>query len=332
MHVIRAGRGRDLPAHERLTFHQVSVPSYPVFEHPPYELAMASRIAEVSERHELDLINVHYAIPHAGSAHLARAMIDRPPRLVTSLHGSDVMVVGRDPSFASFMRHLVRFSDGFTVPSRFLHDRALELLGDVAIETIPNFVDTERFTPSLDKEPILFHVSNFRPVKRVLDLIEVLAIVRRTLPVKLVLVGDGPERARVEQRAKELGLLQHVELLGMRSDFASRLARASVFVLPSELESFGLAALEAMSAGVPVLAYRVGGLAEVVDDGVTGRLVAPYDVEALARAAIELLSSGEKVKRWGEAARQHALGFRTEPALERYERYFERVLDNPRHP
>jgi N-acetyl-alpha-D-glucosaminyl L-malate synthase BshA len=333
VHVIAsAPTGRAVPQHERLAFHQVTVPAYPVFEHPPYEMAMASKIAEVSREHGLDLINVHYAVPHAASADLARQVLGRrAPALVTSLHGTDVTRIGSDPSFAAVTRFSVLRSDGITVPSRFLRDAAVELLGGAPIEIIPNFVDTERFVPMGSREPILFHVSNFRPVKRVLDLIEVLAILRERTPARLVLVGDGPERGRAEDRARELGLSHRVDFTGMRADFAKELARATAFLLPSELESFGLAALEAMSAGVPVLAYRVGGLPEVVVDGATGRLVEPYDVNALAEAALELLSHPELALRWGEAARAHVVAcFRAEPAVERYERYFERVLDGAR--
>jgi N-acetyl-alpha-D-glucosaminyl L-malate synthase BshA len=341
VHVIAsAPPSRPLP--EGASFHQIAIPSYPLFEHPPYELAIASKIAEVSQRHSLDLINVHYAVPHAASAHLARQVLgEAAPALVTTLHGTDVTGIGVDPSFLAITRFTVARSDGITVPSRFLADAARQRFGaEVPLEIIPNFVDTDRFAPSDDqsddqsngpRDPILFHVSNFRPVKRVLDLIEVLARVRRRIPARLVCVGDGPDRSRAEAHARALGVADSVEFRGNRTDFAAELARATLFLLPSELESFGLAALEAMSAGVPVIAYRVGGLPEVVLDGVTGKLVEPHGVDALAAAALELSTDAEAARRLGGAAREHVLAnFRTDPAIERYERHFLRVLDAAR--
>ena len=345
---------RALPECERLRFHAVAVSDYPLFDHPPYELAMASVIVEVATEHRLDVLNVHYAVPHAVSAYLARQVLgEAAPRIVTTLHGTDVTRVGVHPRYRAITRFAVTQSDGVTVPSRFLRAAAYEsfdLPPCPTIEIMPNFVDTDHFAPTTARDrgvldrlfdgggrepgegdaPLLFHVSNFRAVKRAGDLIEVLDRVRRECPVRLVLVGDGPERASVAQRARELGLSRQVCFLGQRADFAEYLRHADGFLLPSETESFGLAALEALSAGVPVFGYRVGGLPEVVSDEV-GRLVEPFDVDALARAVLEVVSDPARASALGRAARARALGqFRREPALERYEAYFRRVLEQPR--
>lgn len=351
VHVIAsAPPSRVLPECDRLFFHEVSVSDYPLFEHPPYALAVASTVVEVAEDHGLDLLHVHYAVPHATSAYLARQVLGkRAPRVVTTLHGTDVTRVGVDPSYQSITRFAVAASDGLTVPSEFLRAEARRFLGGAEtapIAVIPNFVDTEHFAPAGHRDrarldelfaaagaasgedgAILFHVSNFRAVKRVGDLVDVLARVRRQVPARLVLVGDGPERSHAVQRARELGVASHVCFLGKRADFVEHLKHADAFVLPSESEGFGVAALEALSAGVPVCGYRVGGLAEVVTEDV-GRLVEPYDVEALARAVLEIVSNPERRAAIGRAAREHAVArFQREPALERYESYFHAVLD-----
>lgn len=335
---------RTLPASDRLTFQQVAVPGYPVFEHAPYTLAMASRLAELASLEPVDLINVHYAVPHAASALLARQMLgDRALPIVVSLHGTDVTGIGADPAYRPATAFAVGACEGVTVPSEFLRHEARETLGlpaSRAIEVIPNFVDTTRFAPADVRDrgvfaphfdtpvdgPVLFHVSNFRGVKRSGDLLEVLARVRRELPAKLVLVGDGPERPRAEALAHALGLERHVAFLGKREDFVEPLRHADAFVLPSESESFGLAALESLSAGVPVFGYRVGGLTEVVTTD-TGRLVDPFDVDALSRAVLEVLRQPERHAELARNARAHAVAhFRREPALDHYESYFRRLI------
>jgi len=352
VHVIAsAPPSRPLPDCDRLFFHEVAVSDYPLFDHPPYALALASTIVEVTRDHRLDLLHVHYAVPHAASAYLARQVLGRSaPRLVTTLHGTDVTCVGTSPSYQSITCFTVAASDGLTVPSDFLRREAHRLLGlheESPIEVIPNFVDTNHFAPATQRDrthldqlftavageaveadgPILFHVSNFRALKRVSDLMDILARVRRHVPARLVLVGDGPDHARAAQRARDLGLTQSVCFLGKRPDFAEYLKHADAFVLPSESESFGVAALEALSAGVPVCAYRVGGLPEVVTDAV-GQLVEPFDVDALARAVVEVVTHPLRRAQLGRAARAHVLAhFRLEPAVERYEAYFRRVLE-----
>lgn len=341
---------RPLPECERLSFHEVSVSSYPLFEHAPYALALASSIVEVATEQPIDVLHVHYAVPHAASAHLARqALGARAPHLVTTLHGTDVTRIGSDPSYRAITRFTVEASDAITVPSAFLKAEAYRLLGiaaDKPIDVVPNFVDTDHFAPpsvhdpvrllellaaagmdvSEGPGPVLFHASNFRPVKRVGDLFEVLARVRKHLPARLLLVGDGPERPYAAQRARELGLAKHVCFLGRRVEFVEYLQHADVFVLPSETESFGLAALEALSTGVPVCGYRVGGLPEVVSADV-GRLVEPFDVGALAQSVLAVVGDPEKRATLGQAARARALAsFRREPAIERYEAIYRRTV------
>jgi L-malate glycosyltransferase len=340
VHVIAsAPPSRTLSESDRLRIHAVHVPDYPVFAHAPYELAVTAAIVQVAAAERLDLLHVHYAIPHAASAHMARQILGPvAPRCVVTLHGTDVTSVGTEPAYRAVTRFAVAAADRVTVPSEFLRGAAGRLLGvdgATSIEVIPNFVDTAHFAPPARRDParlagegpILFHVSNFRTVKRVADLVEVLALVRRRVPARLVLVGDGPERARVEDLARARGVADSLCFLGERADFADALAHADAFVLPSESESFGVAALEALSAGVPVLGYRVGGLPEVVVEG-TGRLVEPFDVAALARAVLDVVTDGEHRAALSRAARAHALArFSRDAALDRFETCYRRVLE-----
>jgi N-acetyl-alpha-D-glucosaminyl L-malate synthase BshA len=344
---------RPLPAHERLIFHLVTVADYALFQHPPYALALAATLVDLQQQHRLDLLHVHYAVPHAASAYLARQTLGRAaPRVVITLHGTDVTPVGAGAPYHAITRFTVTAADGITVPSDFLRREAHRSLGlpeNVPIETIPNFVDTDHFAPPRRRNPaslnalfigtggeaarsdgpFLFHVSNFRTVKRVTDLIDVLARVRTQVAARLILVGDGPERVHAVRRAQELGIAPSVCFLGNRIDFVAYLQHADAFLLPSETESFGVAALEALSAGIPVFGYRVGGLPEVVNDTV-GRLVKPFDVAALAHAVIEVVTEPTRREQLGRAARAHATAsFRRGPAVERYESYFRRVLARP---
>lgn len=351
VHVIAAAPPARLALpQERLSFHQVHVPAYPLFEHRPYELSLASKIFEVSQVHDLDLVHVHYAVPHAPAAILARHLLERSGgpalKVVASLHGTDVTHTGSDPSYRPIVSASLAACDGITVPSEWLRQEArsrLELSKALPIEVLGNFVDSECFAPpqvqdrsrlaalfSERKEegPVLFHVSNFRPVKRTADLIDILALLRREIPARLVLVGDGPEREAVEAKTHELGLCGSVAFLGQRTEFVEELRHADAFLLPSESESFGLAALEALSCGVPVFGYDVGGLSEVVSAEV-GALVAPRDTSALAAALLEALE-GEGTAARRERARVLAMErFRKEPALERYERYLREIALQP---
>lgn len=347
LHVITtAPLARALPPSPRLHLHLAEAPSYPLFDQPPQMLGLASTIARVCDAFEIELLHVHYAVPHAASAYLARQLLGpRKPALVTTLHGSDVTRVGTDPAYQEITRFCVEASDAITTPSRYLRERAYEQLGISSareIEVIENAVDTARFVPAQTRDPhhfdaqfsaavsgegckTLLHVSNFRAVKRTGDLIELLALLNRSLPARLVLIGDGPERAACELRARELGLSDRVVFLGTQTSFTEHLQQADAFVLTSENESFGLAALEALSCGVPVFGYRVGGLASVISEDV-GRLVSPFDRSALARALSEVLADESLRAQLAQAARQRAHDhFRMQPTLDRYERLFERL-------
>ncbi len=349
VHVIAgAPPTRSLPASDRLFFHEVRTPRYPALDPSPYALALASRLVEIIAAHRLDLVHVHYAVPHTTSAFLAREVardLDESPvvpRIVTTLHGTDVTQVGSDPSFRPVTRFAVAQSDGLTAPSEFLRRETYRRLGlpdALHIEVIPNFVDTDRFTPAARRDrsrfddrfggaggPVLFHVSSFRAVKRVVDLIDVLAVVRRHVPARLVLVGDGPDRPAAMQRARDLGILDCVAFSGASTDFVEDLRHADAFVLASESESFGVAALEALSCAVPVVAYDVGGLAELLPPEV-GRLVAPFDVEGLGAAALHVVTHDDEREALGRAGRARAeRHYRVGPAVDRYESYYRRVL------
>lgn len=325
-------------------FVQVDVPTSPVFEHAPYGEAVASHLIELARREPIDLVHLHYAVPHAASALLAGAVLGpAAPAMVMTLHGTDVTALGSHPSLHAVTAYALEACAGVTTPSRFLRAQAVDHFGLAAerIEVIANFVDLERFTPPARRdrgelaalfedhsvaEPVLFHVSNFRPIKRPHDLIEVLARIRRTMPARLVLIGDGPERAAVEARARALGLGDAVRSLGRRRDFAALLAQADGFLLTSECESFGVAALEALACGVPVFGYRVGGVPEVVADG-AGALVPVGDVDALARAVVAGVADRPGHAAMAEAARARAEAlFSMNLAIERYEIYFRHVL------
>jgi N-acetyl-alpha-D-glucosaminyl L-malate synthase BshA len=351
VHVIAsAPPSRTLPTCERLFLHEVPVPTHPALQYPPYALALASSLVEIASDHGLDVIHVHYAVPHATSAYLARQVLGaKAPRIVTTLHGSDVTQIGSDPSLRSTTRFAVVEADGVTAPSEFLKAEIYLRLGvppGRAIEVIPNFVDTEHFTPAPARDrsrfdalfesaggdpndrgaPVLFHVSSFRPVKRVTDLVDTLARVRRHAKARLMLVGDGPDRQKLMQRVRELDLLKSVCLVGAHAEFVDYLRHADAFLLPSESESFGVAALEALSCGVPVVAYRVGGLPEVVIPEV-GRLVEPFDVEAFAAATTEILTDDSRHETMGRAARAHVQAhFHRDEAIDRYENHYRRVL------
>jgi N-acetyl-alpha-D-glucosaminyl L-malate synthase BshA len=317
-------------------FKRVVAPAYPQLGHDLYTLALASSIIDVARTDGLDLVHAHYALPHAVSAELARQVREaeapgRAPLVVTTLHGTDTTLVGIDPTFRPLTRFAVASSDAVTVPSAWLAEatrRNLELPPDFPIEVVPNFVDTDRFVPGAPATPpVLVHVSNFRPLKRAGDVVRVFARVHAGRPARLRLVGDGPERAAAEALARELGVAADVELLGERDDLPALLADAAAFLLPSETESFGLAALEALAAGVPVVASRVGGLPEVVRDGEDGFLHAVGDVEAMAASAARLADDAALRARLGAAARARAVAdFRAEPAVDRYEALYRRVL------
>ncbi|MCB1057829.1 MAG: N-acetyl-alpha-D-glucosaminyl L-malate synthase BshA [Acidobacteria bacterium] len=321
-----------------LFYHEVLVPHYPLFEYPPYSLALATKMVEVARFQRLDLMHVHYAVPNAVSAVLARQILaPQPLPVVTTLHGTDITLVGNDPSYLETTRFGILQSDAVTTVSEALRRATLEQLAvDRSIDVVPNFIDPARFEAvqnhpgarrwAHEGEKILVHISNFRPVKRVEDVVRVFSRVHRRVPCRLLLVGDGPERARVEQMCRELGTCDRIVFTGNLPAVEEVLVGADLFLLPSETESFGLAALEALACRVPVIATRVGGLPEVVSHGETGFLYPVGDVDAMADAAIELLEDPQRHEGFAEAARRQALDrFTQDAVVERYRRVYERV-------
>ena len=333
--------GRD----DGIYYHEVPVSSYPLFEFPPYDLALASRMAEVAEFCSLDLLHVHYAIPHSVSALLARQMLAARGRrlpFVTTLHGTDITLVGLDRSYLPITRYSIQESDGVTSISSYLKEKTVEDF-DVTrpIEVIPNFVNCDVYMPIKDEsrraearkrlakpdEAILMHLSNFRPVKRVVDVVKVFAQVVREVPAQLVLVGDGPDRSAAEWLAHDLGINDKVHFLGKQERVNELLPLADLMLMPSELESFGLAALEAMACKVPAIATRVGGVPELIDDGVTGLLYRVGDVEGMAAGAIALLKDRDRLEAMRDEARKTARArFCATLVLPQYLKYYEQVL------
>jgi L-malate glycosyltransferase len=331
---------RMTEASERLHFHEVEVMNYPLFDHPPYTLALATMMYNVAVNESLDLLHVHYAIPHSVSAYLARAMLaSRKLPFVTTLHGTDITLVGADRSYLPITRFSIEQSDAVTAISEYLRKVTLEEFEiRRPVEHIPNFVNCDVFRPAeddlrrrefaADHEKVLVHLSNFRPVKRIPDVVEVFDRVRRKIPAKLLMIGDGPERTTAEWMVRDKGLSRDVIFLGKQNQVQELLNCGDVLLLPSDLESFGLAALESMACGVPAVCSRVGGVPEVITDGVEGFLVAPRDVDTMAERALEILSSPERREQMGKAARQRALTqFCSDKIIPRYEELYRRVLD-----
>ncbi|HTX15759.1 MAG TPA: N-acetyl-alpha-D-glucosaminyl L-malate synthase BshA [Candidatus Baltobacteraceae bacterium] len=328
---------------ERIWFHEVEVTTYPLFDHPPYTLALATKMAEVAEGASLDLLHVHYAIPHSVSALLAR-MMSAPRRLpfITTLHGTDITLVGNDRSYLPITRFSIEQSDGVTAISNYLRDRTLsEFEIKRPIEVIPNFVNCDLYKRSDDAatrarwapegEPILMHLSNFRPVKRVTDVVEIFALVREKIPAKLVLMGDGPDRGAAEYIVRKKKLSKDVFFLGKQDHVQEKLGLADLFLLPSDSESFGLAALEAMACQVPVVATGVGGLPEVVTHAVDGYLFEPRDVASGAKFALDILTRPDRGRMMGEMARANARRkYCSNDIIPLYERYYEKVLNASR--
>ena len=343
--------GREANIH----FHEVDVYHYPLFEHPPYDLALATRMAEVAEFYSLDLLHVHYAIPHSLSALLARQMLEtrhEPARrrylpFITTLHGTDITLVGLDRSYLPITQFGIEQSDGVTAISNYLRDRTREAFNvQGEIEVIRNFVNCDVYVRvptklaamrpryASDEEKLLVHLSNFRPVKRILDVVAVFARVAKALPARLMMIGDGPDRSAAEHLALTLGVADRIHFLGKQDNVNELLPLADLMLMPSEMESFGLAALEAMACSVPSIATRVGGVPELIDDGAgpqggpaNGLLFPVGDVEAMADAAIALLRDTPRLNAMATAARKTASGrFCSSRIIPLYEQYYERVL------
>lgn len=324
---------------DRVRFHEVEMMSYPLFEHQPYTLALATKMAKVAETENLDLLHVHYAIPHSISAILARESLQPHRRLpvITTLHGTDITLVGADRSYLPITRYGIVQSDGVTAISNYLKKATAEIFDFDNIAVIPNFIcasDYQRHTVeklraelSPNNEPLLVHVSNFRPVKRPLDCVEIFARVLKTTKARLVMVGDGSERSLAEHRARCLGIFEHCSFVGKQPKIVDYLSASDVLLLPSEQESFGLAALEAMACEVPVIASRVGGLPEVVTDGETGFLSEVGDVEKMSADAVRLLADEELRREMGRRARESAISrYSTDLVIPQYINFYERVL------
>jgi N-acetyl-alpha-D-glucosaminyl L-malate synthase BshA len=331
-----------------IRFHEVAVYNYPLFEHPPYDLALATRMAEVAEFYSLDLLHVHYAIPHSISGILARQMLETQQEaarrrylpIITTLHGTDITLVGLDRSYLPITRFGIEQSDGVTAISSHLRERTREAFNiQGEIEVIRNFVNCDVYVRVPTKvaemrprfaapnEKLLVHLSNFRPVKRILDVVEVFAKVAAAIPARLMLIGDGPDRSSAEYLAMNLGVADRVHFLGKQDNVNELLPLADLMLMPSEMESFGLAALEAMACGVPTIATRVGGVPELIDDGSNGLLFPVGDTDAMAAASIALLNDPARQAAMSAAARRTAQDrFCSTRIIPLYEAYYERVL------
>lgn len=334
---------------ERIYFHAVEVMTYPVFEYSPYALSLAARMAEVAEFEDLDILHVHYAIPHAPAAYLAKQMVKKNNRLkelkiITTLHGTDITLLGMDRSYLNLIKFSIDESDGTTAVSKYLRNRTYaEFRPNRKIDVIHNFIDTDKYRPRQEHErgcnrfvhriaptgqKILMHTSNFRPLKRVPDVVRVFANVRKEIDARLVLVGDGPERHKVEETIRELGVEKDTVLLGKQEAIADLICSSDVFLLPSESESFGLAALEAMSSGVPVITSNTGGLPEVNIHGETGFLENVGDINAMTADTLKILTDDKLRNRLSENARQRVMeNFTTDRIVQRYVEHYQKVLE-----
>jgi N-acetyl-alpha-D-glucosaminyl L-malate synthase BshA len=326
---------------DRVHFHEVEMMTYPLFEHQPYDLALATKMATVARAEKLDLLHVHYAIPHSISAILARESIKekRFVPVITTLHGTDITLVGADRSYLPITRYGLQQSDGVTAVSKFLKQATIETFDFDDVEVIPNFICEYHYKRLPDSplcgelapngEKLLVHVSNFRPVKRAIDCVEILAKVKQDLEnVRLIMVGDGPERAAVKYHAEQLGVGADTIFVGKKANIADYLGVSDVFLLPSELESFGLAALEALACEVPVIATRIGGIPEVVTDGETGFLSDIGDTAKMSRDTLRLLVDDDLRRSFGEKGRQQAIErYSTDKIIPQYISFYETVLN-----
>lgn len=328
---------------ENVFFHEVELSTYPLFEHSLYDLALTSKMLEVIEFENLDLMHVHYAIPHAVSAYLARQVLRRSKKdlkFITTLHGTDITLVGLEPSFMPLVKFSIEESDGVTAVSRFLKEKTLTNYNiEKDIEVIYNFIDIEKYKPKESElfrkhlapcgEKVLVHTSNFRLVKRVADTIRVLDKVKKEIPAKLVLVGDGPDRSDCERLTRELDLQKDVIFLGKQDGLTEILNAADIFLMPSQSESFGLSALEAMACGVPVVSSSVGGLPELNIHNETGYIAEIGDTDRMAKYVVELLTNEKRYKSFSKNSRERAVkNFDKDLIVPKYVEYYERVLNS----
>jgi len=326
---------------ENIYFHEVEVSTYPVLDGNLYALALTSKMVEVLEYEELDILHVHYAIPHAVSAYLAKQIIkknNKDVKVITTLHGTDITLVGLEPSFLPLVKYSIEASDGVTAVSRFLKEKTLTNYHiNKDIEVIYNFIDTELFKSGKccefrhhiapNGEKLLVHTSNFRPVKRVPDTIKIFDLVRKEIPSKLLLIGDGPDRSECERLARDLNIQKDVIFLGKQDGLQEILSSCDLFLMPSQSESFGLSALEAMACGVPVVSSSVGGLPELVVHNETGYIAEIGDVNRMAKYVIDLLSNPKKYKAFAQNSRNRAVNiFDKNLIIPQYLAYYEKVL------
>ncbi|MGZ3887583.1 MAG: N-acetyl-alpha-D-glucosaminyl L-malate synthase BshA [Flavisolibacter sp.] len=322
-------------------YHEVQVPTYPLFDYPPYETALASTMVDVIKNNHLQLLHVHYAIPHASAAYMAKKILEQEGihiPVITTLHGTDITLVGRDKTYAPVVAFSINQSDAITAVSQNLRDETFTHFKiEKSIEVIHNFVDVQRFSRkpidafkkviAPNGERILMHASNFRRIKRVQDVVRIFHTVNRQIPSKLLFVGDGPERVTAEQLCRELGICDDVRFVGKQEQMEDILAIADLFLLTSEYESFGLAALEAMAAGVPVVSTNAGGLPEIMVQGYNGYMSNVGDVETMSRQAIDILGNDERLRQFKEHAVQHAQAFDIKNIVPLYEKLYEEVLN-----
>ncbi|MBI2618489.1 MAG: N-acetyl-alpha-D-glucosaminyl L-malate synthase BshA [Ignavibacteriales bacterium] len=323
---------------ENIMYHEVEMSNYPVFDFPLYTLALASKMVEVASYEAIDIFHCHYAIPHATSAYLAKQILnDTRAKIITTLHGTDITLVGLEPSFLPVMKFSIEQSDGVTAVSRFLKEKTLTNYAiHKEIEVIPNFVDTNKYRRTANAEllsacaphgeKLLVHTSNFRPVKRVADVIHIFHEVRKKVPARLMLIGDGPDRSHCEMLARDLGIAEHVKFLGKQAEIINILSISDLFLMPSQSESFGLSALEAMACEVPVISTSVGGLHELQLHGQTGYIAEIGDIDRMARYAVELLSNPSRHRTFAQAARTRALEFELSRIVGQYEQYYQKIL------
>jgi N-acetyl-alpha-D-glucosaminyl L-malate synthase BshA len=324
--------------HDHVHFHEVTVTSYPLFDpYPPYALALATKMAEVAAYEKLEVLHVHYAIPHAISAFLAKQIMHSELKFITTLHGTDITLVGRDESYLPITKFGIEASDGVTAVSQWLKDEtAVNFSTDKAIEVIPNFVDPDRFHHDRGNlfhlfdvidDKLLCHVSNFRPVKRIMDVLAVFERVAQKVPSRLIMVGDGPDRSKAEAYCRDHHLRDRVFFLGNVPNLEEVVGSADVFLLPSEAESFGMAALEAMASEVPVIGTRSGGMPEVVVDGESGYLFSVGDIAGMSDCAVEILSDENLRRKLGRRGREVAVErFDERKIVPLYRQFYERVI------
>ncbi len=321
-------------------YHEVQVPTYPLFDYPPYETALASAMVDVIKNNHLDLLHVHYAIPHASAAYMAKQILKKEGKdipVITTLHGTDITLVGRDKTYAPVVAFSINQSDAITAVSQNLRDETYKTFRiEKEIRVIYNFVDVQRFSRkpidafrkviAPDGERILMHASNFRKVKRVQDVVRIFHEVNKKIPSRLLFVGDGPERSTAEDLARELGVCDEIRFVGKQEQMEDILAIADLFLLTSDYESFGLAALEAMAAGVPVVSTNAGGLKEINENGVTGYMADIGDVKTMSQQAISILEDDAVLERFKENAAAHAKQYDIHSIVPEYERLYERFL------